>query len=127
MVIKYQKRGLLHCLMLIILHNDYKPRNTGYVDRLTQAEIPNTCFERRLHNIPPSNMIHGPCDNSNASCWSYGCCSKQFLKTFSDRTSMDLKGYPQYRRCNTGIIGYRDRAIDKRWIVPYSPYLLFAI
>ena len=63
--IEFQKRGLSHAYMLIILADECKPRETSDYDRIVCAEIPDATLDsilhRRLHRIVKRCMIHSPC------------------------------------------------------------------
>ncbi|CAG7824648.1 unnamed protein product, partial [Allacma fusca] len=63
--IEYQKRSLPHMHMLIILHEDYKPRTREMINKYVSAEIPDKETNHRLYDIVVKHMIHGPCGNLN--------------------------------------------------------------
>ena len=60
-VIEFQKRGLPHCHMLIILRDKDKLRDSNDIDRIISAEIPDQNEDPELFEIVKSCMIHGPC------------------------------------------------------------------
>jgi hypothetical protein len=60
-VIEFQKRGLPHCHMLIILADESKPRDSNSIDRIVSSKIPDPVQFTRLYEIVKSHMIHGPC------------------------------------------------------------------
>lgn len=125
-VIEFQKRGLPHAHMLIVLQEACKLRGPLDIDSLICAEIPDKETHPELHNIIQSCMIHGPCGtlNPKAPCMEDGKCTKDFPKAFSEATVITHDGYPHYRRRddgNTVTVGRHD--IDNRWIVPHNPYL----
>ena len=135
-VIEFQKRGLPHCHMLLILRDEDKPRDPDVIDKIVQAEIPNADDYPRLHEAVRSFMIHGPCGrlNRNSPCMdaiegtTIKACTKNFPKDFCNETSANVNGYPQYRRRNNGTkttVGVDGRfVIGNEWVVPYNPYLL---
>ena len=94
--IEFQKRGLPHAHILIILDKDSKIDREDY-DRIVCAELPDKQLEPRLFNIVKSCMIHGPCgkDKEDASCMENGKCMKEFPKEFIEETKSDVSGYPQ--------------------------------
>ena len=53
------------------------------------------------------------------------CCSKYYPKELCDETIVHNDDYPKYCRRNTGvqheIHGF---AMNNRWVIPYSPFLL---
>ena len=61
--LEFQKRGLPHAHILLILRAADKPRTPEAVDRLVSAEIPDKDDPRqaRLHRIVKTSMLHGPC------------------------------------------------------------------
>ena len=141
-VIEFQKRGLPHAHILIIVADEDRATTPEMVDNVISAEIPPDPEEtddpivkenrRRLEKIVLTNMIHGPCgkENPKAPCMENGKCTKNFPKEFQSRTIMDSdKTYPVYRRRSPEEGGRQiicpktGRKIDNRWIVPYSPFL----
>ena len=129
-VIEFQKRGLPHAHILVILHPNDIPRTPEDIDQIVTAEIPqDPLLQPLLHQSVTKHMIHGPCGpyNPNAPCMVNGVCSKRFPKAFCDETIINEKSYPQYRR-RPGQSFIRTRgqnqlAIDNSWVVPYNPYL----
>ncbi len=99
-VIEFQKRGLPHAHLLIILRSEDRPRSPADVDRFVSAEIP--CPEQypAAHACVAKHMIHGPCGalNPNAPCMVNGRCSKGYPKAFVLETIMSENGQPKYRR-----------------------------
>ena len=64
-VIEFQKRGLPHCHMLIILAKDCKLRGPADIDSVISAEIPDRDSDTQLFEIVKSAMVHGPCGTLN--------------------------------------------------------------
>ena len=125
-VIEFQKRGLPHCHLLLILAEDSKVRDADDVDLLISAEIPDPQMQPELYNIIKSTMVHGPCGtlNKNSPCMVDGDCSKDYPKNFQNNTVLAANGYPIYKREDNGrTIAVGNHEIDNRWIVPYNPYL----
>ncbi|KAK6031189.1 hypothetical protein OSTOST_02664 [Ostertagia ostertagi] len=60
-VIEFQKRGLPHCHMLLIMKERWKVRTPEECDRAVTAEIPNPETEPELHAAITSYMIHRRC------------------------------------------------------------------
>ena len=126
-VIKFQKRGLPHCHLLIHFHPDNKLRNRDDIDRIISAELPDVNESPRLHAIVKSCMIHGPCGHvrPNSICMDEGVCTKGYPKEYSAHTLESVDGYPRYRRRDNGrTIKVMDVELDNRWVVPYNPWLL---
>ena len=141
-VIEFQKRGLPHAHILIILDNHDVTATPDQVDSIVCSELPPDpagtddpeikARRQRLQMIVMTNMIHGPCGPANplSPCMENGRCTKGFPKDFQQRTIMDTQNsYPIYRKrhpddggrkCTNPTTG---REIDNSWVVPYSPYL----
>ena len=126
-VIEFQKRGLPHCHLLLILANEDKPKDENHIDQIVSSEIPDRVTFPELFDCVKRHMIHGPCGvlNQHSPCMQDGQCSKEFPKEFQLETVANRDGYPRYRRPDNGLtINVNNWEIDNRWIVPYNPYLL---
>ena len=101
-VIEFQKRGLPHAHLLIILRGADKPRTPEDVDARICAELPDpeNPDHAELLAIILASQIHGPCGvrNPQAPCMVDGKCSKGFPKLFCEATEVRADGYPKYRR-----------------------------
>ena len=104
-VIEFQKRGLPHCHMLIILRDEDKLRDSNDIDKIISAEIPDQNEDPELYEIVKLCMIHGPCGllNPKSVCMENGTCKKKFPKEFREQTNENVNGYPAYRRRNNDI------------------------
>ncbi|XP_073411764.1 uncharacterized protein [Dendrobates tinctorius] len=125
-IIEFQKRGLPHAHILIILDAHYKFRTEEEIDNIVWAEIPSQEKYPELYNIVVSNMVHGPCGvaNPKSPCLENGKCTKGFPKEFKQHTVKDSDGYPSYRRQHIDNIVHNKKIINNSWIVPYNLYLL---
>lgn len=62
-VIEYQKRGLPHAHILIILKPEDRPVTADEIDKFVCAETPEP--GTRLYDLVKRHMIHGPCGHHN--------------------------------------------------------------
>ncbi|UYV79082.1 hypothetical protein LAZ67_17001066 [Cordylochernes scorpioides] len=87
-VIEFQKRGLPHAHILIILTPEDKPNTVERIDQFISAEIPDQETRPRLCEIVTRHMVHGPYGehNLNSPCMVDGHCSKEFPKQFQEET-----------------------------------------
>ena len=140
-VVEFQKRGLPHAHILIILADEDRPKTREQIDQVVTAELPPNPSEpgipaeekaRRqpLWDIVLTNMIHGPCgaQNPHCVCMENGVCTKRFPKPFQAQTLVDeATSHPTYRRRSPqdgGQTVQKDgKTINNSWVVPYSPYL----
>ena len=145
MVIEFQKRGLPHARILVILDEHTKPRNSDDFNQISCAEIPDKELYSSLYETVTKSMIHGPFGifNPKSPCMVDGKCSKQFPKAFIENTTPNIDGYPEYRRRDNVVTHELKRSklaskngtnqqseeqysltfVDNRWIVPYNKYL----
>ncbi|KAK9688716.1 hypothetical protein RND81_09G006000 [Saponaria officinalis] len=129
-VVEFQKRGLPHAHLLIILKPAFKLKCPADFDRFVSAEIPSP-QNVRLRASVLKHMMHGPCGHMNPQCTcmtkkdSVGYCKYGYPKTFSIDTSNNADGYPVYRRRDDGTrVPVRKYMLDNRWVIPYNPFLL---
>jgi hypothetical protein len=121
-VIEFQKRGLPHAHILLILDQQSKFRTVDEIDRVVCAEFPDPDIDPELFRIVKTNMLHGPCTPER--CIKNGRCSKRYPKQFAEETTWNEDGYPVYRRRNDGrTVEVRRHIYDNRSVVPYNPYL----
>jgi hypothetical protein len=140
-VIEFQKRGLPHAHILLMVEDPFKSRSPEYVDKIICAEIPGEEEDPLLFKLVTTHMIHGPCGKGypKQPCMEPKInkkthkifvlrdkCRKEFPKDLQDRTSIDPKeGFPKYCRRHIPPIDVpRKGLIDNRFVVPYSPHLL---
>jgi hypothetical protein len=143
--IEFQKRGLLHAHLLIILAETDKMRTVDDIDAFVSAELPDPTAEPELFETVSKNMMHGPCGarNPGAPCMVDGpsgpngrpirVCSKHYQRDICGTTTMQKDGYPVYRRRDDGRFvtktvkrqGQPDAVhrLDNRDVVPHNPYL----
>lgn len=126
--IEFQKRGLPHAHILIILDEYSKLLTANDVDNVVCAYLPDPASERRLFDSVKSHMIHGPCGplNRNSPCMSDNSCTKRYPKEYNEETvCISDGGYPTYHRPNNGrVVNIRGHPVGNEFVVPYNPYLL---
>jgi len=95
-VIEFQKRGLPHAHILLILDEVSKLRTTEDYDSMVSTEIPDPICHPKAYEIVTSCMVHGPCGPNffNAQCMEQGKCKKRYPRSFSEETHCDVDGYP---------------------------------
>ncbi|GBN25995.1 hypothetical protein AVEN_80056-1 [Araneus ventricosus] len=124
--IEFQKHGLPHAHILIVLRAADKFSTSQHIDRFVRAEITSSIENLRLHEIITKCLMHGPCciDNPGSPCMEAGQCKKMFPKEFRTETTMNVSVYPLYRRCPNDTTFVLGREMDNRFVVPYNTYLL---
>ncbi len=126
-VIEFQKRGLPHAHILLILDEVSKLRTAEDYASMVSAEIPDLICHPKAYETVTSCMVHGPCglDFFNAQCMEQGKCKKRYPHSFSEEMCYDVDGYPEYRRRQTRIFvdPKMQRVVDNQWIVPYILHL----
>ena len=141
-VIEFQKRGLPHAHILLILADHDRLVSPALVDNVVSAELPPSPKEtdsvtakeqkQRLLEIVTSSMIHGPCGAANprSPCMENGRCTKKFPKEFVKKTVVDPDNcYATYMRRSPADGGRQVKhpksgiMLDNSWVVPYNPYL----
>src|SRR5436190_2349507 len=88
-VIEFQKRGLPHAHILMILDPEDKPKTPEDFDKLVCAEFPDENDQPKLFETVSKRMVHGPCGvfNPESPCMIDGKCSKKYHREFADVTS----------------------------------------
>lgn len=93
-VVEFQKRGLPHAHILIILK--VAVDREAY-DQFVSAEIPEQGDE--LRPLVTKFNLHGPCGTGlRAPCMQDDVCSKKFPKAYTERTFVDQLGFVHYQR-----------------------------
>ncbi|KAL7106310.1 hypothetical protein ACP275_07G104200 [Erythranthe tilingii] len=126
-VIEFQKRGLPHAHMLIILKSEYKITTPEQFDKFVCAELPDKEKYPGLYDLVLKHMMHGPCGELNFknSCMIEGKCKYHYPRSYCESTVQGKDGYPIYKRKRNGVTAeVRKAKLDNQWVVPYNPYLL---
>jgi len=97
-VIEFQKRGLPHAHILLILDETSKLCTVKDFDSMVSTKIPNSIRHPEAYETVTSCMVHGPCGPNflNAQCMEQGKCKKRYPRSFSEETRYDVDGYPKY-------------------------------
>ena len=131
--IEFQKRGLPHVHILMIMRLQDRPRDASDIDHVICAELPNPDKSPELYNIITTCMLHGPCgsENPKAVCMVNGSCSKDYPKDFLEETNVGVDSFSVYRRRNNGRVIVKNVRnvgkviLDNRNVVPYNPFLSY--
>ncbi|KAK9706454.1 hypothetical protein RND81_07G125800 [Saponaria officinalis] len=129
-VVEFQKRGLSHAHILLIMKPGNKMNCPDDFDKFVCAEIP-PVTRTHLRRAVLRHMMHGPCGQLNPDCScmkhkkSLGRCKYVYPKSFTSETTKNDDGYLVYRRRQTGEnVQIRGKTLNNRWVIPYNPYLM---
>jgi hypothetical protein len=131
-VIEFQKHGLPHVHLLVILDEISHLRTPAEINSCISAQWPDPDAQPLLFETVKSTMVHGPCGNINPStpCMQNSHCTKGYPKAFQENTSTNDNRYPLYARPDDGrsfpvtVSGVGTVHVENHWIVPYNPYIL---
>ncbi|KAG5524656.1 hypothetical protein RHGRI_031361 [Rhododendron griersonianum] len=86
-VIEFQKRGLPHVHMLLILENKYKLVSIEQFDGIISAELPDKEAYPHLHAMVVKHMMHGPCGTLNKTnvCMQNGSCKINIQRNIAQK------------------------------------------
>jgi hypothetical protein len=118
MVVEFQKRGLPHAHILLILASEDQLRSSQHIDDCICAELPPDpkSFKdgspeqeqaQRLQDVIINHQVHGPCGDENPSCpcmydnsgQRVNFCTKGYPINFQETTVWDESvHHPLYRR-----------------------------
>ena len=123
--IEYQKRGLVHAHILLILAEQDKPHTAAQVDSIVSAKLPDATMYPAARAVVERQMIHDACaHNRQARCMENGRCSKGYPKQYSDETLVNEDGYPTYQRPRNGdFVMKNNMRMTNMWVVPHNLYL----
>ena len=138
---EWQKRSTPHRHLLLIMHEDYKPRTAADVNKFVSAEIPPKDLDPKLHDIIVKFNIHSPCiflDSEEPDKSRYcresrpETCKDRFPKEFQDFTILTENAFPLYKRrapskgglaVKKHVTGRGKILCDNSWVVPYNATL----
>ncbi|MBW0567993.1 hypothetical protein O181_107708 [Austropuccinia psidii MF-1] len=122
--VEFQKQGLPHARILLILDREYVLNTAHKVDKLISAELPNPQKCANLYKLVTRNILHGPC-SARFACWQNDKCKYGFPKPFSEHTMLVDGEYPIYkRRKNDSRFVKGSTIFTNKDVVTYSPFLL---
>ena len=123
--IEYQKRGLVHAHILLILAEQDKPQTAAQVDNIVSAKLPDATLYPAARAVVERQMIHDSCAyNNQARCIQNGRCSKGYPKQYSEETLVNEDGYPTYQRPRNGdFVLKNNRRMTNMWVVPHNLFL----
>ena len=150
-VIEFQKRGLPHAHIVVILAAADRAHNVNAINSLSTAELPPlpdigdrsdlANIQRRLRALVLEHMVHNDCsgpDGRNCKCYDANKdgCSGNFPFDFCEETTLgDERQKARYRRrkgapwtatvpCDRRKSATGTRVVTNQWIVPYNAALL---
>ena len=133
LTMQFQKRGLPHVHILLIMDAECKPKTTEMIDNSVSAEIPDRDPNPKLYELITTQNIHGPCGNVNpkSPCMDRNKCTKNFPKSFRQSTKVTENSYRLYMhrgpdsggKTHIKKVNGNDLAVDNSFVVPYNPTL----
>ena len=109
--IEWQKRGLTHAHILIIMKEGSRPRTPEEIDGVVHSEIPDKEKNPLLHSVITSTNIHGHSSGAHLQCpctEGYGQnhhSSKDFPKLLRNSTILGNNSFPEYRLRTPNSVG----------------------
>jgi hypothetical protein len=143
-VVEFQKRGLPHAHIVVILKEGDRPMSPADIDSLSSAELPplpaddddspEAEAQRRLRKLVLEHMVHNDCsgpDGRRCPCWDdvKKRCGGNFPFEFAPTSSMGderRKAVYRRRRGAAWTANVNSRQITNQWIVPYCAAFLLA-
>jgi hypothetical protein len=126
-VIEFQKKGLPHAHILLILNEASKLCIAEEYYLMLSAEISDPIRHLEAYETIILCTVHGPCGPNflNAQCMEQGKCKKRYPRSFSEETRCDVVEYSEYQRSQTCIfVDPKTKCVvDNWWIVSYNLHL----
>ena len=94
---EWQKRGLPHEHILLILSKNAKLNTVEKIDSFICAEIPDKNDDPELYRLVTSKMIH-KCEEKKLCIKKDGKCKYGYPKSYRNFTTLKDDSYPEYRR-----------------------------
>ena len=131
--IEFQKRGLPHAHILLIVSDEDKPRTAEEVNKVVWAEIPDKDLNPELYKVITNSNMHGPCGriNPKCPCMEKNKCTKSYPMPLRSHTMVSEDAVPTLRRrskeeggrTHKKWIDGQEYEMDNGWVVPYNPVL----
>lgn len=136
-VVEFQKRGLPHAHILLILEERARPTTVEQVDNMVCATLPDKDAEPELWTTVVNCMLHAPCGERERRRGEgpRPCmrevngrlrCRFNYPKDFNDGTTFDENGWVKYGRPDDGRSHFDPRSeyhYTNRDVVPYNRWL----
>ena len=126
-VIEFQKRGLPHAHILLIMRPEDRIHTIDDVDSVIQAYIPKQEDDPTLRAYVLQHMVHNRCTSIPTDvCYSKEkqCCSKAYPKDLREETTFAPNGSNLFYRRFSIPLNSDDEPDINRWVVPYNTCLL---
>ena len=116
-VVEFQKRGLPHAHLLIILDGENRPRTAADIDAAVCAEIPDPAEDPELFETVVNCMLHGPCAVGKCKKTATSPCDKGYPMPFAPHTIFNDKDGHVYQRQDNGVTVERNGHVltTARW------------
>ena len=128
-IIEFQKRGLPHAHILLIIHPDDRIQTVADIDNIIRAEISNKDENPELYTLVLKYIIHNQCSGQPSDVY-----YNQKLKVYGKGYPKDEREYtewnpsgnsPFYKRGHIESIRMENgQMVDNTWVVPYNLQLL---
>ena len=141
-VVEFQKRGLPHAHIVVILKEGDRPMTPADIDSLSSAEIPplpaddddspEAAKQRELRELVLEHMVHNDCSGPNGRrcpCWDdvKKGCGGNFPFAFAPTSSMGderRKAVLRRRQGAAWTANVNSRGVTNEYVVPYNASFL---
>eukprot|EP00980_Cylindrotheca_fusiformis_P006342 scaffold1356_cov123-Cylindrotheca_fusiformis.AAC.23 len=126
-VTEFQKRGMPHGHVILLIDPNDAPRTGNDIDQYISAQLPDQTANPELFEIVTKYMLHGPC--SGGYCQREdGSCRFHYPQPYLNETIWESNESTTilYRRPNNGrqFINRKQDRFTNANVVPYNPWLL---
>ena len=141
-VIEFQKRGLPHAHIVVVLKEADRPRQGVDIDKMSSAELPpmpsdddhsvEACTQRKVRELVLEHMVHNDCsgpEGRKCPCWDdvKKQCGGNFPFEYAQQTTVGTERTRVSLRRRHGpawTATINGRRITNQWVVPYNAALL---